>query len=118
MKAVVCTRYGAPDVLEFRDLPTPSPASDELLIRIRATTVDSADWLIRSMSLPRGFGLLGRLALGLSRPRRAILGCELAGDVGAVGAHVTRFRPGDAVFAFPGARLGCHTEYLLSTRRA
>ncbi|MBL8703043.1 MAG: NAD(P)-dependent alcohol dehydrogenase [Alphaproteobacteria bacterium] len=111
MKAIVCTRYGSPDVLEIRDLPEPVPGPDEVLIRVRATTVSSADWRIRSLSLPRGFGLLGRVALGFARPRRRILGTELAGDVAAVGARVTRFRPGDAVFAFAGGRLGCHVEY-------
>lgn len=111
MKAVICTRYGSPDVLQFQELPTPVPKDGEVLIRIRATTVNSADWRIRSMSMPHGFGLLGRLALGLSRPRRPILGSELAGDVVAVGARVTRFRSGDAVFAFAGGRFGCHAEY-------
>jgi NADPH:quinone reductase-like Zn-dependent oxidoreductase len=111
MKVVVCTRYGPPDVLQFQELPTPVPKDGEVLVRIRATTVNSADWRIRSMSLPYGFGLLGRLALGLSRPRRPILGSELAGDIVAVGTQVTRFRPDDAVFAFAGIQLGCHAEY-------
>lgn len=111
MRAILCMRYGPPDVLEIQDVPMPAPKDDEVLVRIRATTVSAADWRIRSMTMPRGFGLLGRLALGLSGPRRAILGGELAGDVVAVGARVTRFRPGDAVFAFLGARLGCHAEY-------
>ena len=111
IKAVICTHYGSPDVLELADVVKPVPAKDELLIRVRASTVSSADWRIRSMELPAGFGLMGRLALGIRRPRQPVLGTDLAGDVEAVGSTVTTFRPGDAVFAFPGARLGFHAEY-------
>lgn len=111
MKAVFCTRYGGPEVLEFRERPMPKPGPDEVLVRLRATTVTSADWRIRTLSMPRGFGLLARLAFGLRVPRQPILGSELSGDVVAVGAKVSRFKPGDAVFAFTGSRFGCHVEY-------
>ena len=66
---------------------------------------------MRSLELPRGFGLLGRLALGISRPRKTILGSELSGEVEAVGRAVTSFKAGDQVFAFSGVNLGCHAEY-------
>lgn len=111
MKAIACKRYGPPEVLEFIELPKPTPADDEILIRVRATTVSSGDCRVRSLSLPRGFGPLGRLALGLRGPRQAILGTELAGDVESVGRTVTSFKPGDAVFAFPGGRMGAYVEY-------
>ena len=81
------------------------------MIRVRATTVSSADWRMRSLEMPRGFGLLGRLAIGIRGPRKSILGSELAGDVEAVGRAVTSFKVGDQVFAFSGAGLGCHAEY-------
>lgn len=111
MRAVVCERYGGPEVLALRELPTPTPKADEILVRVRATTVSSGDWRVRSLNLPPGFGPFGRLALGWRRPRQPILGTELAGDVVAVGAQVSRFKPGDAVFAFPGSRQGCHVEF-------
>jgi NADPH:quinone reductase-like Zn-dependent oxidoreductase len=111
MKAVVYEQYGGPDVLHFSEVTTPVPGADEVLIRIHATTVTSADWRVRSLDVPRGFGLLSRLALGVTRPRQPILGTELSGIVTSVGSAVTKFKPGDAVFAFPGVRMGCHAEY-------
>lgn len=111
MKAMIYRRYGPPEVLEMTELVKPVPAKDELLIRICATTVSSADWRVRSLEMPSGFGLLGRAALGIRRPRQPILGTELAGEIEAVGSEVTTFKPGDKVFAFPGSRMGCYVEY-------
>ncbi len=111
MKAAICTRYGSPDVLELKDAPTPVPKSNEILIRIQATTVTSADWRIRSLDLPSGFGPIARLVFGFKRPRQPILGSEAAGEVAAVGDAVTRFKPGDRVLAFDGQRLGCHAGF-------
>ena len=111
MAAWICPRYGGPEVLRLGQRPVPQPAAGEVLIRIRATTVTSGDVRIRALRVPAGMGLLARLALGLTGPRRAVLGTECAGDVVAVGKGVTTFRPGDAVFAFPGARLGCYAEF-------
>ncbi|MEO8011447.1 MAG: NAD(P)-dependent alcohol dehydrogenase [Dokdonella sp.] len=93
------------------DLVKPAPAKDELLIRVCATTVSSADWRVRSLELPSGFRLLGRLALGIRKPRQPILGTELAGEIESVGSEVTTFKAGDKVFAFPGAGMGCYVEY-------
>jgi NADPH:quinone reductase-like Zn-dependent oxidoreductase len=78
---------------------------------VRATTVSTADWRIRSLSMPRGFGFAGRLAFGFSAPRQRILGSELAGDVVFVGAAVRSFAVGDAVIAVPGVEFGAHAEY-------
>ena len=111
MKAYVCRRYGGPEVLELVELPTPIPDSHDILIRIHATSVTSGDWRVRSMDIPRGLRLPARLALGVTGPRQPILGTELAGVVEAVGDAVTRFEPGDEVFAFPGGKMGCHAEY-------
>ncbi|HYK04570.1 MAG TPA: NAD(P)-dependent alcohol dehydrogenase [Thermoanaerobaculia bacterium] len=111
MKAVVYRQYGGPEVLRFTDVATPVPKDDEVLIKIHATTVTAADWRMRSLDVPRGFGLLSRLAIGVTRPRQPILGTELSGVITAVGSKVTKFKPGDAVFAFPGIRMGCHAEY-------
>ena len=111
MKAVVYEKYGGPDVLHFAEVKTPVPKDDEVLIRIHATTVTAGDWRVRSLDVPRGFGLLSRLAIGVTRPRQPILGTELSGVVTAVGKRVSKFKPGDAVFAFPGIRMGSHAEY-------
>lgn len=111
MKAYVCRRYGGPEVLELVDIDDPTPKDREVLVKIHATTVTSGDWRVRTLDVPKGFGLLARLALGITGPRRAVLGTELAGVVERVGKDVTRFKPGDAVFAFPGSRMGCHAQY-------
>ncbi|MEX2570985.1 MAG: NAD(P)-dependent alcohol dehydrogenase [Gemmatimonadota bacterium] len=111
MRAIVSTGYGSPDVLELREIEKPTPKDDEILIRVRATTVTTADWRARSLAMPPGFGPMGRLIFGISGPRQPILGTELAGEVESVGKDVTRFSPGDAVFAFRGAGMGCHVEY-------
>lgn len=111
MSAWVCHRYGGPEVLRLEQRPVPQPAAGEVLIRIRATTVTSGDVRLRALRVPAGMGLLARLVLGLTGPRRSVLGTECAGDVVAVGPGVTAFHPGDAVFAFPGGKVGCHAEY-------
>ncbi|HEY0140223.1 MAG TPA: alcohol dehydrogenase catalytic domain-containing protein [Thermoanaerobaculia bacterium] len=111
MKAVVYEQYGGPDVLRFAEVPTPVPGPDEVLIRIHATTVNSADWRVRSLEVPAGFGLLSRFALGIRGPRQPILGTELSGVIASVGRDVTKFKDGDAVFTCPGVRMGCHAEY-------
>lgn len=111
MKAYIYRRYGGPEVLELAQMPTPTPKPDDILVRIRATTVSSADWRVRSLALPRGFGWLGRPIFGVFKPRQPVLGTEFSGIVEAVGAAVTRFKPGDAVVGFPGGKMGCHAEY-------
>ncbi len=111
MRAYVCRQYGPPEVLDLVDIAKPIPTEYEVLVRVRATTVSSADCRIRSFDLPSGFGLMGRVALGIRRPRQAILGTELSGVIEKVGAKVTTFKAGDDVVAFPGSRMGCYAEY-------
>ncbi|MEO8242110.1 MAG: NAD(P)-dependent alcohol dehydrogenase [bacterium] len=111
MKAAIYTKYGPPDVVALAEVPTPTPKDNEVLIRIHATTVSTGDWRARSLAMPRGFGILGRLVFGVFGPRKPILGTELAGEIVTVGKAVTKWRPGDQVFAFPGAGSGCHAEY-------
>ncbi|NCJ08756.1 zinc-binding dehydrogenase [Synechococcales cyanobacterium C] len=111
MKAVVYTKYGAPDVLQIKEVAKPTPKDNEVLIKIHATTVTSGDWRVRSLQMPVGFGLMARPIFGLFRPRQPILGTELAGVIEAVGKDVQKFKIGDPVFAFSGAAMGCYAEY-------
>ncbi len=111
MRAAVYRRYGPPDVVAIEEVPKPVPARDEVLIRVRATTVSTGDRRLRSADVPRGFGPFVRLGVGITGPRNGVLGTEIAGDVEAVGATVTRFQVGDRVFALTGTGLGGHAEY-------
>jgi len=111
MKAVVCPRYGGPEVLEFCEVPMPEPAAHEVRVRVMATSLTSGDSRLRAARFPVGMGAIARLLFGWRGPRQPIFGTELAGIVDAVGAGVTRYRPGDAVMAFPGGAMGCHAEY-------
>ena len=112
MYAYTYTEYGSPDVLNYVELPTPTPKANEVLIRIVATTVSAGDWRARSLTMPAGLGLVGRLVFGITRPRKPVLGTDLSGVVEAIGADVTTFQPGDAVIGFPGAGFGAHAEYI------
>jgi NADPH:quinone reductase-like Zn-dependent oxidoreductase len=111
MKAVLATEYGSPDILQIADVPKPTIRRNEVLIRVRATTVSSGDWRIRSLTVPTGFTLLSRLLFGIMRPRQPILGTELAGEVVAVGEEVKRFGVGDPVFAYTSDKMGAHAEF-------
>jgi NADPH:quinone reductase-like Zn-dependent oxidoreductase len=111
MRVAAYERYGPPDVVQLIEVEMPTPRDGEVLIRVRATTVNSGDWRVRSLDVPDGFRLLSRLFLGYSKPRQPILGTELAGTIEAVGAGVTKFKVGDDVFAFSGVHMGCHAEY-------
>ena len=99
MKAVVYEKYGAPEVLHLTDLPKPVPKDNEVLIKVYATTVTVGDVRMRSFTVPRAMWIPSRLYLGVFKPKRAILGMELAGVIEAVGSQVTQFKPGDSVFA-------------------
>ena len=112
MRAVVCERYGPPEQLRFQEVSQPRPRPREVLIRIHATTVSSADWRVCSLTVPAGFAPIMRLALGFSGPRQPILGTELAGVVAAVGREVRRYRVGDRVVGFRDVAMGCHAEYV------
>ena len=108
MKAIVCTRYGPPEVLQLQEVKKPAPRDNEVLVKIYATTVTAGDTILRSLT---GFQrIVFGLMFGLGR--NSILGHELAGEIEAVGAKVTRFRKGDPVFASAGSRGGAYAQYL------
>jgi NADPH:quinone reductase-like Zn-dependent oxidoreductase len=112
MKAIVCTKYGPPDVLQLREVEKPIPKNNEILVKIYATTVSSSDCFTRDINvLPKAFWLPARIALGFSRPRKSILGLVLSGKIEAIGKDVNRFKIGDAVMAYPGMRFGAYAEY-------
>lgn len=110
MNALVVSKYGAPEVVEVREVADPEPGPGELLVRVEATTVNSGDARIRAAHFPAGMALLGRLMFGWSAPRQSVLGAELAGVVEAVGPGVDDFGPGDRVLAMTGMRMGAHAE--------
>ena len=114
MKAVIYERYGPAEVLQLTELPKPVPKEDEILVKVHATTVTIGDTIMRSLNIPGpGWQRLGaRLYLGVRKPKRAILGMELAGVIESAGRAVTRFKPGDEVFASTFAvNLGGYVEY-------
>jgi NADPH:quinone reductase-like Zn-dependent oxidoreductase len=111
MKAIVCTKYGPPDVLQLQDVAKPTPMDNEVLIRVHAATVTAGDCELRSLKFPLLLQLLLRIGFGFRGPRKKILGQELAGEIEAVGNEVTRFRKGDQVFGWSGLGLGAYAEY-------
>src|SRR5437660_351942 len=111
MKAIVCTKYGPPEVLQLKDVEKPTPKDHEVLIRIYASTVTAGDCELRGLKFPLVLQLLLRIGFGFRGPRKKILGQELAGEIEAVGKEVTRFRKRDQVFGWSGLRLGAYAEY-------
>jgi len=114
MKAIVYTKYGPPEVLRLQEVEKPTPMDNEVLVKVHATTVTIGDTIMRSLNLPvHGWQkVMGRMILGWNKPRRHILGMELAGEIEAIGRKVTRFKPGDPVFASTFAvNFGGHAEY-------
>ncbi len=107
MKAIVCERYGPPGVLRLEKVRKPLPKDNEVLIKIYATAVNSADWRLR-----KGEPLIIRLFFGLTKPKRKILGGVFAGEVESVGKAVTTYKSGDAVFGSAGMKFGSYAEYL------
>ena len=113
MKAIVCTKYGPPNVLQLKDVEKPTPKDNEVLIRIFATTVTMGDCEVRSSTFPLWIRLLIRISIGIRKPKEkySILGQELAGEIEAVGKDVRLFKKGDQVFASTGFGFGAHAEY-------
>ena len=113
MKAIVFTEYGTPDVLKIKEVAKPAPKENEILVRVHATPINYGDLIARNFGnlTPREFNmpaplyLPSRMAFGWNKPKVNILGSELAGEVEAVGRDVTKFKTGDAVFAYLGMNM-------------
>ncbi|HEY2599588.1 MAG TPA: NAD(P)-dependent alcohol dehydrogenase [Candidatus Dormibacteraeota bacterium] len=121
MRAVVYDTYGPPDVLRLEEVAKLVPREDEVLVKVRATTVNRSDVHTREANRSSGgpaVMLLSRLVSGLRRPRQRILGSEFAGEVEAVGGAVTEFAVGDHVFGSSGLRFGAHAEFMCMRQRA
>ena len=112
MKAIICTKYGPPEVLQLKEVPKPIPKDNEVLIKVHATTAHIGDTRVREFRIPRAVWLPMRLYLGLFKPKRPILGMECAGEIEEVGKDVKLFNRGDSVFAFVGFGFGAYAEYI------
>jgi NADPH:quinone reductase-like Zn-dependent oxidoreductase len=106
MRAILCERYGSPDVLELREIDKPAVGDDDVLVQVHASSVNPLDWHVVT-----GTPFIARLTDGLRKPKNSALGVDLAGRVEAVGRNVRRFQPGDEVF---GAKRGAFAEYVLA----
>ncbi len=113
MKAVVYSRYGPPEVLQLKDVEKPTPKANEVLIKIHATSVTIGDVIVRSGKHPTSKfqTVMLYLMLGIKKPKRPVLGMELAGEIEALGENVKQFKKGDAVFASTGFKFGAYAEY-------
>ncbi len=113
MKAIIYEKYGPPEVLQLNEVENPVPKDNEGLVQVYATTVHVGDTRIRSFNVPSSQKLLMRLYLGIFKPRRKILGMELAGEIESIGKDVTKFSVGDNVFASTLRPLafGAYAEY-------
>jgi NADPH:quinone reductase-like Zn-dependent oxidoreductase len=111
MKAIICTKYGPPEVLQIREAEKPVAKSNEVLIKIYATAVTASDIFIRGSQLPIRFLIPMRLMIGLTKPRKSIIGLVLAGEIESIGKDVKRFKPGDHVYGLTGFGLGAYADY-------
>ncbi len=112
MKAVIWIKYGSPDVFLLKKVKKPVPKSDEVLIKIYATTVTTGDCRLRALNVPIGFWLPTRLAFGIVKPRKTIPGMDISGEVEAIGKDVRLFKKGDKIYGSTGMSLGANAQYI------
>ena len=119
MKAIVCTKYGPPEVLQLKEVEKPTPKKNEIRIKIHATTVTSSDCIVRGFDIPvwHPVGLMTGIAMGFGKQRNPILGMVAAGEADSVGSDVKRFKLGDQVLAYTvlsptKTRFGTYAQYI------
>ena len=112
MKAIICTKYGPPEVLQLKEVEKPIPKENQVLIKIIATSVTASDCIIRGFKLPVFMWIPARLALGFRKPRKSILGMVLSGIVEDIGSKVTQFQIGEKIYAHAFMRFGAYAEYI------
>jgi NADPH:quinone reductase-like Zn-dependent oxidoreductase len=111
MKAFICTKYGPPEVLQMKEVEKPAPKDNEVLIKIHSTAVTASDIFIRSAQTSLLLFIPMRIMMGLTKPRKSIIGIVLAGEIEATGKNVKRFKTGDHVYGITGWGLGAYAEY-------
>lgn len=112
MKAVICTKYGTPEVLQIQEVSKPLPNDNQILVKIIATAVNSGDVRLRSLDVKGFLKVIMRLVLGITRPRKPILGIVFSGIVESKGNKVSKFKVGDKVFGMTGFKFGTYSEYI------
>jgi NADPH:quinone reductase-like Zn-dependent oxidoreductase len=125
MKAVYFDEFGSPDVLRFKEVTKPAPVENEILVKVKATSVNYGDLAARNFknispsdfNMPLFIWLIARFSFGLNKPNVHIPGCEFSGIVENVGSGVTRFTPGDEVFGYVGETMGAYAEYVKMTEK-
>lgn len=111
MKAVICSKYGGPEVLKLVNVSKPIPKDDEVCIKIYATAVTNSDIFIRSSKIPFPIIIPFRLMIGVFKPRKSIIGLVLSGEIESTGKNIKQFHPGDKVYGLTGFNLGTYAEY-------
>jgi NADPH:quinone reductase-like Zn-dependent oxidoreductase len=111
MKAIICPKYGPPEVLKISQCEKPIPRRDEVLIKIYATSVTNSDIFIRGSNVPLMFMIPLRLMIGIIKPRNSIIGEVFSGEIEYVGSEIKRFKVGDRVYSLAGYSLGAYADY-------
>jgi NADPH:quinone reductase-like Zn-dependent oxidoreductase len=112
MKAVICTKYGTPEVLQIQEVSKPMPKDNQILVKVVATAVNSGDVRVRSLDVKGFMKIIMRLVLGITKPRKPILGTVFSGVIEDLGTDVSKFNIGDKVFGMTGFKFGTYSEYI------
>lgn len=112
MKAIICKKYGGPEVLKPEEVAKPTPNDNEVCVKIHATAVTNSDIFIRSSKLPFPIIIPFRLMIGIFKPRKPIIGLVYSGEIESAGKNIKRFKPGDNVYGITGFTLGAYAEYV------